>query len=159
MALIEELYTSEAVKLIRDLYQEDADAKQSFYEAFGNKIIQSRDKILSSEPLSVLLFICCTAPFSSSVEESQQVAVIVYRRIKEKNPLPYILDDRGLDLAEKTLIALSFFKPALVARWKRGAPHPDFYRNYSKKHFESEGYYEIAEHHEQWENFFGEFFV
>lgn len=159
MSLIEELYSSSAVSLIRELYEEDSTSKESFYQAFGNKIIQSQDKILLSKPLDILMFICSTASFSSSKEESQQVAIIVHRRIKEKNPLPYVLDDRGLDLAEKTLVALSFFKPALVARWKKGAPHPEFYRNYSKRNFESEGYYEIAEHHEQWENFFSEFFI
>lgn len=159
MTLIEELYSSNAVNLIRDLYHEDEEARVSFYQTFGNKILQSQEKILLSEPLNILMFICSTAPFAASNEESQQVAIIMHKRIKEKNPLPYVLDDRGLDLAEKSLIALSFFKPALMARWKKGAPHPDFYRNYSKRNFESEGYYEIAEHHEQWENFFSEFFI
>jgi len=158
VTLIEELYSRKAVDLIKDLYYEDINAKESFYQAFGNKILQSQDKILLSKPLDILMFVCSTARFST-LEESQQVAIIVYKRMQEKNPLPYVLDDRGLALAEKTLIALSFFKPALVARWKKGAPHPDFYRNYSKRNFESEGYLEIAQHHEQWENFFGEFFV
>lgn len=159
MTLIEELYSSNAVNLIRDLYHEDKEARVAFYQTFGNKILQSQEKILLSEPLNILMFICSTAPFAASNEESQQVAIIVHKRIKEKNPLPYVLDDRGLDLAEKTLVALSFFKPALMARWKKGAPSPDFYRTYSKHHFESQGYYEIAEHHEQWENFFSEFFI
>ena len=159
MTLIEELYSPKAVSLIRDLYEEDVNSRQTFYQAFGNKIIESKDKILTSESLSILMFICSTASFIASTEESQQVAIIIHKRIKEKNPLPYMIDDRGLDLAEKSLVALSFFRSALIARWKRGAPHPEFYRNYSKRNFESGGYPEIANHHEQWENFFSEFFI
>lgn len=158
MSLIEELYSSKAVDLIRNLYEEDPSAKESFYQAFGNKIIESRDKILLSKPLDILLFICSTAKFCS-VDESQAVALIIYKRMQERDPLPYILDDRGLVLAEKCLVALSFFQPALMRRWKRGGPHPSFYRNCSKKAFELEGLEEIAYHHEQWENFLGEFFI
>lgn len=159
MTLIEELYSSKAVDLIRDLYHEDEDVRQTFYQAFGNKILQSQNKILLSEPLNILMFICSTAPFSSSEKESQQVAIIVHKRIKENNPLPYFMDDRGIDLAEKSLVALSFFYPAMVKRWKKGGPAPEFYRNCSKRNFQAEGYSEIADHHEQWEGFFSEFFV
>lgn len=159
MALIEELYSSEAVNLIRDLYYTDLSARQSFYQAFGDKILQSQDKILSAEPLSILMFICCTASFASSEEESNQVALIVYKRLKERNPLPYIMDDRGIDLAEKILVSLSFFYPAMLKRHQKGAPSPDFYRQYSKKIFETNGYLEIANNHERWERFFLEFFV
>ena len=159
MALIEELFCSEAVNIIRDLYLENSNSTQLFYETFGHKILQSQEKILSSEPLSILMFICSTADFSSSVEESEQVAIIVYNRIKEKNPLPYFMDDKGLDLAEKCLVSLSFFYPAMVNRWKKGAPNPNFYRQQSKLAFESKGFFQIAVHHEKWERFFGEFFI
>lgn len=159
MTLIEELYSSAAVELIRDLYTDDPTSRESFYVAFGDKILQNQDKILTSKPLDIIMFICSTAKFSSSAEESQQAAVIVYNRLKEKNPLPYILDDRGMDLAEKIFVSLSFFRPAMQARWKKGGPSIDFYRSYSKRLFESEGYYDLAEHHEKWEMFFGEFFI
>jgi hypothetical protein len=159
MTLIEELYSHEAVNLIKDLYFEDIEAKQSFYNAFGNKILQSQDKILASKPLDIMMFICSTATFSCSPEECAQVAVIVYKRLKEENPLPYILDDRGIALAEKILVSLSFFKPALQRRWKKGGPHPDFYRSYSKTIFANAGFDHISENHEKWENFFSEFFI
>ena len=159
MTLIEELYSPEAVSLIKDLYMDDVEAKQSFYNAFGNKILQSQTKILASKPLDIIMFVCSTANFSSSPEECAQVAVIVYKTLKEKNPLPYILDDAGINLAEKILISLSFFKPALQRRWKKGGPHPDFYRNYSKSIFANAGYIHISQHHEKWENFFSEFFI
>ena len=159
MTLIEELYSPTAVRLIQDLYHEDDQAKLSFYNAFGNKIIESPSKILLSKPLDIIMFICSTAKFSSSPEECSYVAVTMYNRLKEPNPLPYILDDKGLDLAEKILISLCFFRPALQNRWKRGGPHPDFYRNYSKHIFKNEGLDNISDNHERWENFFMEFFI
>ena len=159
MTLIEELYSQKAINLIKDLYYDDVEAKESFYQAFGNKILETQHKILSSKPLDIIMFICSTAKFSSSPEECSYVAVTIYKRLKESNPLPYILDDKGIDLAEKILISLSFFKPALYARWKKGGPHPDFYRNYSKRIFVSEGLDYISNNHERWESFFSEFFV
>ena len=159
MTLIEELYSQKAINLIKDLYYDDVEAKQSFYAAFGDKILQSQTKILTSKPLDIIMFICSTAKFSASPEEGSQVAVIIYNTLKEPNPLPYILDDTGIKLAEKTLISLSFFKPALYSRWKKGGPHPDFYRNYSKQIFMNEGLECISNNHERWENFFSEFFI
>jgi len=159
MTLIEELYSRPAVSLIRDLYYDDINAKETFYSAFGNKILQSQTKILTSKPIDIIMFICSTANFSTSPEECAQMAVMVYKKLKEENPLPYILDDRGLILAEKILISLCFFKPALQRRWKKGGPHPDFYRNHSKTIFANEGYEHISANHEKWENFFSEFFI
>lgn len=159
MTLIEELYNSNAVGLIKDLYNESPESRQSFYKAFGDKILGSQNKILLSTPLDILMLICSTAPFSSSESESQQVAIIIYKRMKELNPLPYVLDDRGIDLAEKCFISLSFFYPAMVRRWKKGGPSPEFYRNHSIGLFESEGHHEIAENYKKWENFLGEFFI
>ena len=157
--LIEELYSSEAVNLIRDLYYDDANAKSSFYNAFGHKILQSQNKILISKPLDILLFICSTAKFASSEMECQSVACMIYNKLKEKNPLPYILNGCDLNLAEKSLIGLSFFYPAMVKRWNKGAPAPSFYRNISKQIFIQEGFEEISHNFEKWELFFQEFFV
>ena len=159
MSLVEKLYSSRAVELIKDLYYEDLDARQSFYQAFGKKIIESQELFLDQKPLDILMLVCSTATFSSGPEESQTVALIIHKRLNEKEPLPYILDDKGLDLAEKTLISLSFFLPALEKRWKKGAPHPDFYRQCSKKAFISNNLENIADHHEQWESFFNELFI
>jgi len=157
--LIEELYSSNAVDLIRDLYYDDPSAKYSFYNAFGHKIIQSQNKILISKPLDILLFICSTAKFATSEHECQMVSVMIYKRLKEKNPLPYMLDDRGIDLAEKIFISLSFFYPALNRRWERGGPHPSFYRGISKQIFSQEQNEDFVRNFEKWEVFFQEFFV
>jgi len=158
-SLIEQLYTDRAVELIRDLYYDDPDAKTSFYEAFGKKIIEKQDIFLISKPLDILMLICSTAKFASSTEECQNVAVIIYKRIQEPKPLPYITDDHGMVLAEKSFIALSFFYKTLEKRWQKGAPSPAFYRNCSKKIFSANNFEDIAKHHEQWEAFFQEFFI
>ncbi len=101
-----------------------------------------------------------SANFADSKEECQTVAIIVYKRLKEENPLPYIMDDKGFLLAEKTLVALSFFRPAMEYRSKyKGAPTSDFYRRASKLLFVKNGHESIAEHHEKWEAFLGELFV
>ena len=107
-SLIEKLYSDRAVELIRDLYYDDVDAKESFYEAFGNKILEKQDIFLNTKPLDLLMLICNTAKFANSIEECHNVAVIVFRRMYEPKPLPYILDDYGLDLAEKSFISLSY---------------------------------------------------
>jgi hypothetical protein len=158
-SLIEQLYTPKAVSLIRDLYKDDSNSRESFYEAFGNKILEKQSEFLPQKPLDILMLICATAKFASSLHESQNVAVIIHRRITEANPLPYILDDRGLDLAEKTFVSLAFFYPAMEKRWKKGGPHPDFYKQYSKRLFETNNLEDLAHHYEKWLNFLTEIFV
>lgn len=100
-----------------------------------------------------------TATFAENKEECHQVAIIVYNGLKRKDPLPYVLDDRGFILAEKTLVALSFFRAAMERRAKRGAPSSDFYRGLSKTLFIKNNQEDIAEHHEKWESFLSEIFV
>lgn len=158
-SLIEEIYSDQAVELIRDLYYDDPNAKSSFYEAFGKKIFEKQDVFLTAKPLDILMLICNTATFASSIEECHNVAVIIYRRIQEPKPLPYITDDQGITLAEKSFTALSFFHKALEKRWTKGAPHPSFYRNCAKHIFSANNLEDIAHHHEKWETFFQEFFV
>jgi hypothetical protein len=158
-SLIEKLYSNKAVELIRDLYYDDVDAKESFYEAFGNKILEKQDVFLDTKALDLLMLICNTAKFAYSLEECHSVAFIIHRRVKDVSPLPYLLDDHGINLAEKSFISLSFFYPALEKRWKKGAPSPAFYRNCAKKIFAANNLEELADHHEQWEAFFSEIFV
>ena len=98
-----------------------------------------------------------TAEFADSKEECQQVAIIVSKRLMDENPLPYIMDDEGLLLAEKTLISLSFYLKAMEKRYKyHGAPAPDFYRQASILVFKKNNLDSIAEHHQKWENFLSE---
>lgn len=159
MSLIEELYPPYESERIKALYGEGGSSKQYLLESIGLKILDS-DKILISSPLDILYIICSLAKFADSEEECQSVALIIHSRIHDKNPLPYLLDDRGIVLAEKTLIALSFFSTAMERRHlKKGAPKPDFYRACSKKIFSDNNHHDIADHHEQWESFLSEMFL
>lgn len=157
-SLIEQLYSDGAVELIKDLYYDDPEAKASFYEAFGKKIIEKQDVILNAKALDILLLVCNTATFASSLDECHNVAIIIHKRLKDPNPLPYITDDVGINLAEKSFTSLSFFYKALEKRWNKGAPSPSFYRQCAKKIFALNNLEEIAYHHEKWEAFFQEFF-
>lgn len=160
MSLIEQLYDEKSVELIRSLYKDDPDSRDKLYSAFADKILEKSDKILISSGLDIISLLCMTANFADSKEECQQVAVIVYKGLKYENPLPYIMEDKGFLLAEKTLVALSFFGLAMERRTKyHGAPSPIFYRNASKMLFETNGYPNIAEHHEKWETFLKEMFL
>lgn len=159
MALIDELYSPQDCKRIQAIYSEDPESRASLMQAFGRRIIEN-ESILTSKPLDILALICMTATFADSPTECQTVAVIIHKHIKTTNPLPFILDDHGITLAEKTLTALSFFLPAMQHRHRyRGAPSPEFYRKASKVMFARCDHEDIAAHHEQWEAFFSEMFL
>lgn len=160
MSLIEQLYDDDSVKLIRSIYKEDPSSRELLFKAFGQKIIEKQETFINSKPLDILSLICMTASFADSKEECQEVAVIFFNRLKDENPLPYIMDDHGFLLAQKTLVALSLYYKAMEKRWKyHGAPSPDYYRRVSKLVFEKNGKNSIANHHEMWENFFSEIFL
>ena len=159
MALIDELYDSGDCEKIKLLYSSDPSSRDSIMQAIGYKILDS-EKVLLSKPLDILSLVCCTASFASSKEECQTVAIIVHKGLNYENPLPYILDDHGFKLAEKTLTALSFFRKAMEKRTKyHGAPSPEFYRSASILLFKKNNHLDIAEHHVQWEGFLNEVFL
>jgi len=160
VSLIEQLYDPKTVEIIRSLYATDIESRNTLFKAFGQKIIEKQEVFLTAKPLDVLSLICGTASFADSNEECHQVALIVYRRLNDKNPLPYIMDDSGFLLAEKTLVALSFYSKAMERRWKyHSAPSPSFYRSASKLLFRKKDLNSIADHHEKWEAFFSEVFI
>jgi hypothetical protein len=160
VSLIDELYDSKSANIIRSLYSNDPESRKSLYTEFGRKIVEKTEIFLTSKPLDILCLVCMTAQFADSEKECQDVAIIIHNRMKEDNPLPYVMEDKGLLLAEKTLIALAFFPAAMEKRWKyHGAPSPKFYRNTSKIVFSRHGLNNIADHHEQWESFLSEIFV
>jgi len=159
--LIEELYTSEECDSIKDIYKNDPTARTAIMKAIGNKLIVSTDKVVSSKPLDVICLVCLTSKFASSEDECYRVAITMYQHInKIYDILPSIAFDRGLDLANKTLLALSFRAQALEAKWKKyGAPSPAYYRKASKAAYKANGQMDLAAHHEQWEGFLGEVFI
>jgi hypothetical protein len=161
LALIEELYSEQECKIIKDLFLEDSSSRLSLREAIGNKIILEKEKILSTNALDALYLICLTAKFAASEDECHRVAITIYQFLdKPLDVIPSLIEDEGLKLASKTLMALSFRVKALEKRWKyHGAPSPSFYRQVSKTIFIRHGQKDLAAHHEQWEGFLGELLI
>lgn len=161
LALIEQLYSEPECENIKKLFLEDSSCRLSLREAIGNKIILEKEKFLSSNPLDTLCLLCLTAKFATSEDECHRVAITVYQFLdKPLDIIPSLLEDEGLKLASKSLMALSFRVKALEKRWKyHGAPSPSFYRKVSKTIFSSHGQKDLAAHHEQWEGFLGELLV
>jgi hypothetical protein len=161
-ALIEDIYTLKECQYIKSLFNEDGSVKDIIKRAIGEKIILSKEKILSTNPLDIIYLICLTSKFAVSDDECHRVAITVYQYINlnQENLLPYITEGMDLRFASKTLISLALFSKALEKRWRyRGAPSPQFYRKLSKSIFKQNGQEDIATHHEQWEGFLGEFFI
>jgi hypothetical protein len=159
--LIDELYTAKEGSSIKSLFLEDPDLKKSILDAIGSKVFLDKHKILLSKPIDIIYIVCLMSKFASSEDECFRVAVSIFQHFTNtKNILPMMSEDKGLLFATKTLISLSFHLPALKKRWEfHGAPSPDYYRQISKTVFCIYGQEDLAEHHEQWENFLSEFFI
>lgn len=159
--LIEQLYSSDECRAIRSLYKDDNTTHKLIQHAIGEKILSSSEKIITTKPLDVVCLICLTAKFASSEDECHRVAITVFQYLdKPEEQLPLITEDQGLSFASKTLIALSFRAKALEKRWRQhGAPSPSYYRQASKLTYNKFNQQDIAEHHEKWEGFLGEYFI
>ncbi len=159
MDLITKLFNSNEIDLIKSLYH-DPITHDSLLVTIGSRVIEKSEVFLSENPLDTFMLICATADFADSIDECNTVAVIIYNRLKEPSPLPMFTEDKGMDLAEKCLTSLSFFRKALEHRnIYHGAPKPDWYRTISKNLFVNNNMLNIADHHEKWECFFEEMFI
>lgn len=159
MALIDELYNSQEAEFIRTMYQGDEESHPLIMQAVGSKIIENT-QILVSSSIDIVMLVCMNASFAHSPEECNKVAMILHRNLRNEQPLPYLMDDQSMKFAEKTLIALTFFRPAMELRHARqGAPLPDFYRQASKAIFDKYQHEDVADNHERWEAFLLEMFL
>jgi hypothetical protein len=160
-SLVDQLYDIKNSEALKYIYETDPSSRISIKEAIGSKLITDKDKIIESNAIDALFLICLAAKFADSEDECNRIAVTVYQyHDKVNQPLPCLVTDTGLKLANKTLMALSLYPQAIEKRWKyHGAPKPSFYRNMSKTIFVSQGQTDVAAHHEQWEGFLGEVFV
>jgi hypothetical protein len=161
-ALIEDIYTEKECQYIKTLFNDDGTVRDIIKKVIGDKIIQSSDRVLLSNPLDIIYLVCLTSKFAASDDECHRVAITVYQYIRatKESVLPFLTDGLDLRFASKTLISLSFFAKALDHRWRyKGAPSPRFYRQVSKSIYKQNGQEDIATHHEQWEGFLGEIFI
>jgi hypothetical protein len=156
--IIHHLYTKNECEAIKFLYKEEPTLRKPIVETIGNKLVVASEKFVNTTLLNAIHLVCLTAKFADSEDECYRVAVTVCQFCnKTKDLLPSILEDRGIMLANKTLVCLSFFSQAMKKRWMyKGAPSPQFYRKLSKTIYESHGQKDISRHHEQWEAFLGE---
>jgi len=160
--LVDQMFSSKESDAIKSLYKEEPSCRKAIAEAVSSKLITDREKIIvSSQTIDVLYLICLSSKFADSEDECLRVANIIYSyRGEVVNILPSIVYDRGLKLANKTLVALSLYPQALEKQWRqRGAPKPSFYRNISKTIFYNNQQEDISSHHEQWEHFLAEVLI
>ncbi len=158
--LIEELYTGGEQQNIKKLYRGDPSIHDLLKKAFGQKILEKKDKILLTNALDVLSFICLNSPFADDENECFTVSVLLYKNIKTINILPLVTEEHGLNLASKCLVSLSLFPDRLEWRRQRyGYPGADYYRKVSILILKQHEHANIAKHHKQWEQFIGEMFT
>jgi len=158
--LIEELYTKEEQESIKKLYSGDESVHELLKKAFGQKILAEKEKVLITNALDVLCFMCLNSPFADDENECYTVAVFVYKNMKTFNLLPLVTEEHGINLASKILVSLSFFKDRLIRRMNRyGYPGPEYYRKVGKLILKQHEHKNIAAHHEKWEAFLGEIFI
>jgi hypothetical protein len=60
------------------------------------------------------------------------------------------------DFASRCLFSLSFFQPALERLYRKGAPHPEFYRERGKHTFRYICLECVAENFDNWQRFFAD---
>lgn len=158
--LIEELYTGKEQQDIKKLYKEDLSVHEMLKKAFGEKILASKEKVLTTNALDILCFLCLNSPFADDENECYTVSVLLYKNIKTLDILPLVTEEHGLNLASKCLVSLSLFRDRLEWRRQRyGYPGADYYRKVSVLILKQHEHINIARHHKLWEQFIGEMFT
>jgi hypothetical protein len=155
--LIQELYNEVEQQSIKKLYREDLSIHDMLKRALGQKILESKDKILTTNALDILCFLCLNSPFADDENECYTVSVLLYKNIKTLDILPLVTEEHGIDLASKCLVSLSLFSDRLEWRRQRyGYPGADYYRKVSMLILKQYEHNSVAKHHRLWEQFIGE---
>lgn len=110
-------------------------------------------------PKEQILALAIQANFAG-LDEAFCVGAIVNKYMNEvKDILPMITRHGGWELASRCLISLGFFRAYMERRTRRyNAPSPRFYQERGKAAFRNEGWPNIADHFEKWEQFLAEQF-
>lgn len=157
-ALINNLFSQSQSEAIIKLWK-DADSRSLIEKEIGKQILNSQ-KILATLPFTQLMFITSMASFATSLEETSDVASIIFWGINKKDILPLVSEHVGKELAYRCLVSLGFFKQAIIMRTeRRAAPPLEFYRSAGIKAFKSIGEVDISNHFCLWENYISEMFV
>lgn len=158
--LIQELYNEDDQLNIKKLYKNDSSIHDMLKKAFGQKILEKKDKVLTTNALDILCYLCLNSPFADDENECYTVSVLVYKNIKTLDILPLVTEEHGMNLASKCLVSLSLFSDRLEWRRQRyGYPGSDYYRKVSTLILKQYDHNNIAKHHKLWEQFLGEMFT
>lgn len=158
--LIQELYNKEEQQNIKKLHGDDPSVHEMLKKAFGQKILDAKNKVLITNALDIFCFLCLNSPFADDENECYTVSVLVYKNIKTLDILPLVTEEHGMNLASKCLVSLSLFKERLEWRRQRyGYPGADYYRKVSTMILKQHEHNNVARHHKLWEQFLGEMFT
>lgn len=158
--LIQELYSKEEQLNIKKLHGDDSSLHALLKKAFGQKILNAKNKVLITNALDIFCFLCLNSPFADDENECYTVSVLMYKNIKTLDILPLVTEEHGMNLASKCLVSLSLFKERLEWRRQRyGYPGADYYRKVSTMILKQHEHHNVARHHKLWEQFLGEMFT
>lgn len=161
--LFARLFSEQDAPLVSDLYSDsvktdDESSIRAILAVAANRL--RKEETVVKVSLLDFLFLTCIESQFSSLEEARTVAVFVSKAAKAPEPLPDLSRDFGLNLAAKTLVALSLYSTRLENRYhRRGAPAPATYRTYSisiLSRQEEAALRGIGEHHLLWESYLAE---
>ena len=154
--IIDFIYSKSECANIRELYKDES-SRPLLQQQIGKRILDRQHTLIDGSAIDTLAMICMNQNFTTDERECLSVSLFVCRGIKNVSPIPNVTDCSGIDLASKLLVSLSFFKPAMVKRWRHhGSPSPDWYRKVSQTTFAHHDYEGLAKHHWHWENFLSE---
>jgi hypothetical protein len=160
--LIEYLYNEAECQAIKKMWQA-SDERSAIHLILGRRLLEKNSKLLpatSGTLLDILMLVCRTQSFAYDENEGLTVAVLLTQSLRDKNILPLLQSDRGVNFSRKALVSLALFYPAMEHKCRRyGAPSPEYYRQASKTELRRADYPGIAENHLKWEGFLSEVLV
>lgn len=157
MSMLGEIFGPEREPTILTLCR-DEECRGHVLRAMGPSIM-ARTEVVSDLPFETVASTVSMARFAASDSECTDIAGIICRTMKRTDILPLLSCHRGVPLAERCLVSLSFFRKALDHRWMfHGAPRAEFYRQVGIQVFMNNDMGAIASHFASWEAFLGEVF-
>jgi hypothetical protein len=110
-------------------------------------------------PKDYILSFCANSNIGNFREAEEVVDIIFHHLRNTKDIIPAVTEHQGLQLANRGLVSLSFFRDYMLHLHNRyGYPKPDFYIEKSKIEYEGAGKDYLSMHFESWIDFLQETF-
>lgn len=156
MSVIKSLFLAKD-KAVQELWQ-DPQIREQLLKDAAKEMMDCEDFIWN-HPKEQLIALAMQSSFSD-YEESCYVAEIINKYLPEtKDIFPLVTKHKGLELAERGLVSLSFFYDFMKKRERRyGAPSPEFYGKMARLEFERNFKPKISKHFEDWKEFWNDQF-